>query len=63
MAQLKHIEIVNGSPVVVRIVDYIANELDKTGEYKMIYDPHQDLLQESKRLNDIMHAATLASTI
>ena len=62
MAQLKHIEIVNGSPVVVRIVDYIANELNSEGEYNMILQD-QALLAESKRLNDIMHAATLASTI
>lgn len=62
MAQLKHIEIVNGSPVVVHIVDYIAKELNSEGEYDMILHD-QALLAESKRLNDIMHAATLASTI
>ena len=62
MAQLKHIKIVNGAPVVVRIVDYIAKELNSEGEYNMILQD-QALLAESKRLNDIMHEATLASTI
>ena len=62
MAQLKHTEIVNGKPTVIRIVDYIEQVLNSEGEYNMILQD-QELLQESKRLNDVMHQATLANTI
>lgn len=62
MTQLKHIDIVNGKPTVVRIVDYIEQVLNGEGEYNMILQD-QELLQESKRLNDVMHQATLANTI
>lgn len=56
-AQLKELKIVNGSPVVVRVIDYVYNELAKTGEYDLMVQGIEnqrwnDLLIESKRLND-----------
>lgn len=56
-AQLKELKIVNGSPVVVRVIDYVYNELAKTGEYDLMVQGIEnqrwhDLLAESKRLND-----------
>ena len=56
-AQLKELKIVNGSPVVVRVIDYVYDELAKTGEYDLMVQGIEnqrwnDLLAESKRLND-----------
>ena len=58
MSKVYTIEIINGKPVrksahVVRIVDYVYNQLAETGEYNMIIND-QSLLAESKRLNDEM---------
>lgn len=58
MPKVYQIEIINGKPVrksdhVVRIVDYVYNQLAETGEYNMIIND-QSLLAESKRLNDEM---------
>ena len=55
--QLKEINIVNGRPVVVRVIDYVYDELEKTGEYDLMVQGIEnqrwnDLLAESKRLND-----------
>ena len=50
--QMKFLEIVDGHPVVVRIVDYLYNELAKDPDNKLIKDGTADLLAESKRLND-----------
>ena len=54
------IEFVDGKPVREREVLPSANI---TPEFKTAPDYHQELLQESKRLNDIMHAARLAAPI
>ena len=56
-AQLKELKIVNGSPVVVRVIDYVYDELAKTGDYDLMVQGIEnqrwnDLLAESKRLND-----------
>lgn len=56
-AQLKELKIVNGSPVVVRVIDYVYDELAKTGEYDLMVQGIEnqrwnDLLAESKRLDD-----------
>lgn len=56
-AQLKELKIVNGSPVVVRVIDYVYDDLAKTGEYDLMIQGIEnqrwnDLLAESKRLND-----------
>ena len=58
MPKVYTIEIINGKPVrksthVVRIVDYVYNQLAETGAYDMIIND-QSLLAESKRLNDEM---------
>lgn len=52
--KVKELAIVNGSPVVVRIVDVIYDELASWPEHKLVkeIDWHQEMLQESKRLND-----------
>lgn len=55
--QLKELQIVNGRPVVVRITDYLYDELASTGEYDLMIQGSDnqrwnDLLAESKRLND-----------
>lgn len=57
IAELRHIDIVNGKPTVVKIVDYVYDELAKTGEYDLMVQGIEnqrwnDLLAESKRLND-----------
>lgn len=56
-AQLKELKIVNGSLVVVRVIDYVYDDLAKTGEYDLMVQGIEnqrwhDLLAESKRLND-----------
>lgn len=56
-AELRHIDIVNGKPTVVKIVDYVYDELAETGEYHLMVQGIEnqrwtDLLAESKRLND-----------
>ena len=56
------VEIVDNKPVIVRIVDYIANELNSTGDYDVIIND-QNLLAESKRLNDEMHYCIEAQNI
>ena len=58
MPKVYEIKIINGKPVrksayVVRIVDYVYNQLAETGKYDMIIND-QSLLAESKRLNDEM---------
>ena len=56
------VEIVDNKPVIVRIVDYIANELNSNGDYDMIIND-QALLAESKRLNDEMRYCLEAQNI
>jgi hypothetical protein len=56
------VEIVDNKPVIVRIVDYIANELNSNGDYDMIIND-QTLLAESKRLNDEMRHCLEAQNI
>jgi hypothetical protein len=56
------VEIVDNKPVIVRIVDYIANELNSNGDYDMIIND-QTLLAESKRLNDEMRYCLEAQNI
>ena len=51
-AQIKILDFSTGKPVVVRIIDYVYDELAKTGEYDLMIQGSQDLLAESKRLND-----------
>ena len=51
-AQIKILDFSTGKPVVVRIIDYVYNELAKTGQYDLMIQGSQDLLAESKRLND-----------
>lgn len=58
MPKVYKIEIVNGKPVrksahVIRIVDYVYNQLVETSAYDMIIND-QSLMAESKRLNDEM---------
>ena len=55
------IEIVNGKPERVRELPELIGPFKP--EFKTLYDPHQDLLQESKQLNDVMRAARLAALI
>ena len=52
IGQLKELKIVDGHPVVIKITDYIYDELAKTGDYDLMIQGSQDLLSESKRLND-----------
>lgn len=49
---MKEIEIVNGKPVVVRIIDYLYDELASWPDHKLVADGRAELLAESKRLND-----------
>lgn len=56
-AQLREINIVNGRPVVVRVIDYVYDKLAETGEYDLMVQGIEnqrwnDLLAESKRLDD-----------
>ena len=53
------IEFVDGKPVRGRKLPDFVGPIKP--EFKTLYDPHQDLLQESKQLNDIMRASRLAS--
>ena len=53
IGQSKELKIVDGHPVVIKITDYIYNELAKTGEYDLMIQGNKDLLAESKRLNDL----------
>lgn len=67
MPKVYKIEIINGKPVrksdhVVRIVDYVYNQLAETGEYDMIIND-QSLRAESKRLNDEMRYCLEARNI
>ena len=55
------IEMVNGKPERVKELPELIGAIKP--EFKTESDYHQELLQESKRLNDIMHAATLAALI
>lgn len=57
IAELRHIDIVNGKPTVVKIVDYVYDKLAETGEYDLMIQGIEnqrwnDLLAESKRLDD-----------
>lgn len=53
IGQLKELKIVDGHPVVIKITDYIYDELAKTSEYDLMIQGNKDLLAESKRLNDL----------
>ena len=48
--QIKELAIIDGRPVVVRVIEWESSNV--TPEFKTLYDPHADLLAESKRLND-----------
>lgn len=51
-AQIGILDFSTGKPVVVRLIDYIYDELAKEPEHKLIADGTAELLAESKRLND-----------